>query len=200
MDYPNFKTFSLDRLENALPAGILFHTKARTQDIFHAAGHLLDQAGIRGEKATMVQTAILALGLGFTEGYNNSEDESVKLLRRVLPKYGYTLKQILLISGMVLATKRPCSPQNRMEEIVCDAVYDFLGREDYPQWAEKLKMELMHQKLVYTERQWHEYQQNLFEQQRYYTPEAYTLRYKGKLRNFGRIQKIRRPARLQEVN
>ena len=50
---------------------------------------------------------------------------------KLLPEFGYSETEIDTICGMILATKFPQQPHNRLEEIMCDADLDYLGRPDF---------------------------------------------------------------------
>ena len=62
--------------------------------------------------------------------YNNHEYFSTLVAREILPTYYYTRSQIDTICELIMATKLPPKPRNKLEEIMCDADLDYLGRSD----------------------------------------------------------------------
>ena len=62
--------------------------------------------------------------------------------REILPKYGYTDEQINQVKELIYATIIPHDPKNKLEQIICDADLDYLGRDDFFEISETLRREL----------------------------------------------------------
>ena len=70
----------------------------------------------------------------------------------------------------------PQNPKNLLEEILCDADLDYLGREDFFKIGNHLFEELKSYKIVNTEREWDLLQIRFLEQHQYFTKTAIAIR------------------------
>ena len=59
---------------------------------------------------------------------------------------------------MIMATKIPQSPRNGLEEIICDADLDYLGRDDFYEIGATLFEELKAYNVLQNEREWNRIQ------------------------------------------
>ena len=89
-----------------------------------------------------------------------------------LPDFGYTPEQIEKIRGMIMATKIPQSPKNHLEEIICDADLDYLGRDDFFAIGDKLFAELNMYGIIDSENDWNKLQVTFLEKHNYFTKSA----------------------------
>lgn len=84
---------------------------------------------------------------------------------------------------MIAATEIPQSPKNHLEEIICDADLDYLGRDDFFIIGDRLYAELMTLGIVKNETEWNKLQVKFMESHHYYTTTAQKLRAKKKEKN-----------------
>jgi hypothetical protein len=80
------------------------------------------------------------------------------LVREHLPRFGYNKEEIERICGMIMATKIPQSPNNHLEEIICDADLDYLGRDDFYSIGQSLFEELQAYNVVQDIETWNRIQ------------------------------------------
>ena len=108
----------------------------------------------------------------------------------VLPRFGYQEEQIQTITDIITATKSNVEPKNILEQIMCDADHDYLGRPDYHVIAKKLRRELEDFSATFTDKEWIEYQIDFLDNHHhYYTDTAKNIRLDGKL---ARIEDLRK--------
>jgi hypothetical protein len=81
---------------------------------------------------------------------------------------------------MIRATRIPQAPKNHLEQILCDADLDYLGREDFYEVGKRLYAEMQERGLVETEREWNLIQKTFLENHRYHTHYAILNREKRK--------------------
>ena len=91
------------------------------------------------------------------------------MAREFLPQFGLSDDQITLITNMILATRIPQTPTNKLDKVLCDADLDYLGREDFYEIGGRLLEELKAQGVVETEREWNLVQKTFLESHRYHT-------------------------------
>ena len=193
MEYQKAKQYILDRLEKELSPNYYYHCLEHTLDVLEATKELARLEGIEGEDLILLKTAVLFHDSGFLVTYQNHEQKSIQIAGEVLPQFRYTPGQIEQICGMVLATKIPQNPSNHLEEVICDADLDYLGRDDYYSISEKLKMELEYKDIVDNEAHWVNMQIKFLEDHDYFTLSARNLRREEKAK---RLEEIKSTGRL----
>ena len=108
----------------------------------------------------------------------------------MLPNYGYNKWQIEIISGIIMATKLPQNPKTKLQEIMCDADLDNLGREDFFVKTESLRLELEKHGIKKTPLEWAKDTVKFLESHTYFTDAAKKLRQKGKENNIRKLKAI----------
>jgi len=145
-------------------------------DVYHAAENLGTQEHISGYEMRLLLTAVLFHDTGFIRGVNGHEEESCRIANQYLPGYGYTIDEIKKINGIIMATKIPQLPKNHLEEIICDADLDYLGRDDFFPISDNLYNEFKENRIVSSENEWNKLQVAFFESHHYFTNTASKLR------------------------
>lgn len=177
MDYRAAKIYILARMRTELSAQLLYHGLHHTLDVLQAAKALCDSEGVRGHSRTLVKTAALFHDAGFVHNkHAGHEYEGCIMARAVLPGFGYCGEDIETICGMIMATKIPQSPTNLLEEIICDADLDYLGREDFYDIGATLFQELSAYNLLHGEQSWNRLQVNFLTAHHFHTNTNKTLR------------------------
>ncbi len=177
MDYRAAKLYILARLRTELPAQLLYHGLHHTLDVLQAAKALCDSEGVRGHSRVLVKTAALFHDAGFVHNkHAGHEYEGCLMARAALPGFGYSNDDIETICGMIMATKIPQSPTNLLEEIICDADLDYLGRDDFFTIGTSLFQELSAYNLLHGEQSWNRLQVNFLNAHHFHTRTNKTLR------------------------
>lgn len=182
INYRRAEKFILKQLEDNLPANLHYHSIQHTKDVCAAVERLALMERIEGDDIFLLKTAALYHDAGFIKQYAQNEIFGAEMARKVLPKFGYTEKQIDKICELIMATRVPQQPKNHLEEIICDADLDYLGRDDFHPIAEKLKKELMERNFIKTDKEWDELQIKFLEAHRYFTKSAIRLRREKKMK------------------
>ena len=131
MNVEGAKKFIIEKLQNELANNLFYHGLHHTIDVCRAAHRFAALEKISGEEYHLLMTAAHYHDAGFLHVYSAHEQEGVQIVQQVLPNYGYSSAQIDTIAGMILATKLPQSPKTHLEQIMCDADLDYLGRKDF---------------------------------------------------------------------
>lgn len=190
-DYEGARRFALQLLEERLPSQLTYHSLSHTRDgVVPAVGILAEMEGIQGEELLLLKTAAYYHDLGYIKGRENHEEESVRIAEASLTDFNYSPRQIKLIGELIMATKMPQSPTNRLAEILADADLDVLGRADYF----KRNLDLRHERAnggeVFTDLDWYSSQLNLLETHQYFCESARALRDKGKQSNREAVNRL----------
>ncbi|RMG81412.1 MAG: HD domain-containing protein [Bacteroidetes bacterium] len=170
MKYRGAKKFILHKLKTELPPELTYHCYAHTLDVFNAARELCRAENIGRYETRLVKTAALFHDAGFIRGAQDHELKSCDIAREHLPRFDFSNAEIDRICGMIMATRIPQNPQNKLEEILCDADLDYLGREDFYTIGKTLFAEFKTFGFVQNEREWNEVQIRFLSAHQYFTP------------------------------
>ncbi len=189
MNYFALRKFVLKELEDKLPEDLYYHNIGHTYDVLKAVENLASHYELNTEDFLLLQTAALTHETGMMINRIGHEEAAVTYIKDLLPEYGYNEDQINRISSMILATKMPQNPKNLLEEILCDADLDYLGREDYHIISHKLRLEWIHFE-GYTDclSFWYNEQIRFLENHQYFTTVARSIRQTQKEKILGQIK------------
>ncbi|MCA0236642.1 MAG: HD domain-containing protein [Bacteroidetes bacterium] len=170
MNYRAAKKYILDRLRTELSVHLYYHGLHHTVDVLKMATQIALEEGVRGRDLMLVKTAALYHDCGFVKNkHAGHEAEGCIIVREQLPQLGYTDADIEKICGMIMATKIPQTPQNLLEEIICDADLDYLGRPDFYPIGNTLYKEMQSYHLIGDEIAWNKLQVSFLSAHRFYT-------------------------------
>lgn len=183
-DFEAAKAYALQRLANELPPTAHYHCLQHTRDdVVVAAERFAVGEGIDGDERLCLLTAAYFHDLGHIEQSKNHEEISARIASEVLPRFGYSARQIDIIRRLIMATKVPQTPVTLLEEIIVDADMDSLGRDDFMKTSLALRRELAATGNHASDLAWYEGQVEFLSAHRYFTGTAQKLRDPGKQRN-----------------
>jgi len=169
LNYNKVKQFVINKLEKELPENLYYHGPHHTRDVVQAAERIGKSEGLDPEELMLVKMAALLHDAGFLNKYWSNEPEGVKIAKELLPAYGFTESQIDIIEGLILATSIPQKPTNHLEEIICDADLDYLGREDFEKISLTLQQELLDYGGIKNPEDWDPIQVKFLSAHKYFT-------------------------------
>ena len=169
MNYKGAKKYILERLRNELDKKYTYHGIHHTMDVWRIVVSLCKSEKISKRETILLKTAALYHDAGFMSIYKGHEEKGCELVSQILPDFGYSKEDIELIKGMIMATKIPQSPSNKLEEIICDADLDYLGRDDFESIAATLFLELQNCEMVTDIDVWNHIQVNFIGAHQYFT-------------------------------
>lgn len=176
-DYAGAIAHALNRLHTELPRELSYHNAWHTEhDVMPAALRLALLSGIPEPDIRLLQVAAAYHDIGFVEVLTEHERRGAAIAAQVLPQYGLEPDSIERIIGMIMATRLPQSPKTVIEQIICDADLDVLGREDFLKRNHDLRSELTHAGQSITDHDWIASQIRFLQQHSYFTPAARVLR------------------------
>ena len=189
MDLVGAKKYLLDKFEKELPKGLFYHSIEHTLDVMKAVLFYTKKENINEYNTTLILTAALFHDSGFLIKYRNNEASSVKIVKKILPDYYYKKEEIDAIEKMIMSTKIPQKPNNILEQILCDADLDYLGRVDFIPVSNMLYKELHEHGRIGTIQEWNEMQIKFIEKHQYFTNTARRLRNVNKNSQLENIKK-----------
>mgnify|MGYP006289507709 CR=1 FL=1 len=169
MNYNAAKATILERLEKELSDKLTYHSVRHTLDVLRVAEELCEYEQVPPRATQLVKTAALFHDAGFLHSAEQHEWHSCRIAEDLLPRFGYLEEDVARINRMILATRIPQSPRNMLEEILCDADLDYLGRDDFFPIAGKLFAELKAYGILNDEQEWNRKQIAFLEQHHFFT-------------------------------
>ncbi|MEP7196379.1 MAG: adenylate/guanylate cyclase domain-containing protein [Saprospiraceae bacterium] len=188
IDFQSMEEFVQNKLENQLPDNLFYHTIEHTKDVYKAAITIANKESVSDIELQLLKTAVLYHDLGFIVKSTGHEDIGCEIAQSSLPDFGYSNAEIEIICGLIRATKIPQSPNNKLEEIICDADLDYLGRNDYDEISSNLYNELKISKPI-TEKNWLQIQIDFMEQHHFFTETSIRMRNERKAERLERLKK-----------
>lgn len=187
MDFEAAKKFVLGKLKNELTCNLFYHCYNHTLDVYQSAIKYAALENIQGSDLILLKTAALYHDSGFLSGYDNHEEGSVDFTEKHLPDFGYSESEISIIVKMILSTRLPQNPQNILEQILCDADLDYLGRDDFFMIASRLLCEWNIRGMPVSLKKWYNIQADFLVNNNYFTNSAKALRDGKKSENLSLI-------------
>ena len=163
-------------LKDGLPDNLHYHGIHHTYDVVRAVERIAIMEGVMDDDIFVLKSAATYHDAGFVEEYDKNEPIGARLAEEILPKYGYTDEQINQVKELIYATIIPHEPKNKLEQIICDADLDYLGRDDFFEISETLRRELRDHGKIKSDRLWDEIQVKFLTQHKYFTKSAKKMR------------------------
>jgi uncharacterized protein len=168
-NYQKLKKLVLKRLNNDLPIHLTYHAVDHTLDVLEVCNQYIERLSIGNNEACLLRIGALVHDMGFLKTYKNHEETSSEMAEEIMAKLEMSREDIEIVKGLILATKIPQTPLNTLQEIICDADLDYLGRDDYPQISTKLYEELVASKIIERADEWRDLQINFLKNHTFHT-------------------------------
>ena len=173
----------LSRLEKELDPRLGYHNVSHTLDVLEQAQLIAQTEGINDEHdLLLLKAAAIFHDSGFLFVYKGHEEKSCDIATEYL-KNIFNGSELKKIHGMIMATKIPQTPHNLLEQIICDADLDYLGRSDFEPICQNLYKEFITFNIIPADSVWDHVQIKFFEAHHYFTKTEMEKRNKAKLKH-----------------
>ena len=189
INYKKAERHIMKILREKLSPNLHYHGIHHTLDVVESVERIAIMEGVLDEDIFVLKSAATYHDAGFVEKYDSNEVVGASMAAEILPKYGYTDQQIKQVWALIYATIIPHKPNNHLEEIICDADLDYLGRDDFHKISDTLRRELRDHGKINSDRLWDEIQVKFLTQHKYFTKSAKKLREKKKQKHLDEIKK-----------
>jgi class 3 adenylate cyclase len=190
VQFTELQELILEKLEKELPSYLYYHNVKHTVDVVTEVELIGWTENCSDEEILLLKTAGLFHDAGHTVIYDGHEQAGTELARAMLPDYGYSQSQIDRICEIIMATKMPPQPKDLLQEIICDADLDYLGRSDMIPVSNTLYKELKEQNKIGTLNDWNKLQVKFISIHQYFTKTARSLREVNKQIQIERIKAL----------
>jgi hypothetical protein len=173
----------LSRLEKELDPRLGYHNISHTLDVLEQAEAIAKHENITDEHdLLLLKTAAVFHDSGFLFVYKNHEEKGCEIAAENL-KNIFSETDMKKICGMIMATKIPQTPHTLLEQIICDADLDYLGRNDFEPISKHLYNEFMTFKIIPEDSIWDHIQIKFFEMHHYFTNTSVGKRNEKKMKH-----------------
>ncbi len=188
--YDDIEQLILDKLEKELPKHLYYHNLKHTIDVINGVEVIGTSEGVSDEDMLLLKTAALFHDFGQIQGSRGHEERGRDHAIEVLPNFGYTEEQLETIVGIIMATQLPPEPKTLLQQIICDADLDYLGRRDFIPVSDTLFRELKVQNIIGALNDWNKLQVKFLSVHQFFTETAKKLRQVNKESQIERIKAL----------
>lgn len=178
----------------------IFKEKATGDNVYHDITHTLGVVKVaakigNAEELPSDEVEILKIAawfhdIGYFDNPKDHEEESCKIAEEFLSARDYPQENIEKIKSCIRATKMPHHPNNRLEEILCDADLHHLGNKDFEDRNELYRIELEKTTgVAFKEFDWLQNNIDFLTEHKYFTRYALDHYEEQKTENLLKIQK-----------
>jgi uncharacterized protein len=186
--FTSIKQPILSRLENELDPLLGYHNITHTLDVLEQAEVLAEQEKVIDKNdLVLLKTAAVFHDSGFLFVYKNHEEKSCEIASEYLRNV-FSEEDIKKVCGMIMATKIPQTPNTLLEQIICDADLDYLGRSDFEPISRNLYKEFIVFKIIPEDIIWDHIQIKFFESHHYFTATSISKRNEQKLKHLNTLK------------
>ena len=181
--FTSIKQPILSRLKNELDPRLGYHNITHTLDVLEQAEVLAKQEKVTDKHdLLLLKTAAVFHDSGFLFVYKGHEEKGCEIASDSLRNL-FSEEDIKKVCGMIMATKIPQSPKTLLEQIICDADLDYLGRDDFEPISQTLYKEFIIFKIIPEDIIWDHVQIKFFESHHYFTGTSIRKRNEKKLKH-----------------
>ena len=172
-------------VDNGLP----YHNRAHTQFVVGSAIQIANHYQLPDSDFFVVVTAAWFHDAGYLKTRDRHERESVKIADNYLRQLSVDQETIARVNQCIMATEMPQSPQNLLEEIVCDADMFHFGSDNFLEKNKLLRKEIeTATKTEISKEQWRLETVELMEKHHYFTDYCNLLLNDKKQQNLDKLK------------
>ena len=177
--------FAYEQLANHLLPELHYHSYDHTRiEVVTVIKRLSRHEGITGRERQLLITAAAYHDVGWTlvrstgpeyqEQRRLHEELGCQIASQNLPKFGYLADDIATVVRIIMATKLPTAPKDKLEMVMCDADLASLGYSVATYWRRSfdLRHELEEFNTKFGDKEWYSFQIQFLTNHRYYTESA----------------------------
>jgi len=167
--YIKLRRRAIEILNSELSEKLFYHGVHHTMDVLKVCNDYLRRLKINGRDAKLLRIGALLHDIGFTVSNNDHEEHGVVIAKRLMKEYGFSTNDFQIVKGLILATRIPQAPKTLLEEILCDADLDYLGKKNFQPISNYLYKELQAYDIISDKNSWNMIQIKFLEAHSYHT-------------------------------
>lgn len=167
------ESYVRDLFSKRLGNDVLYHTISHTIEVVKAVDLIAKDENISEGDIEILRIAAWFHDTGHFHCCLGHEEQSTIYAKEYLETHFYPAGNIEIILDCIRSTKIPQHPQNKLEEIICDADMCHLGEINIKERGDLLRQELeLRGVKVLTDIEWMTHSINFFEQHYFFTDYA----------------------------
>ena len=107
--------------------------------------------------------------LGYVYGHQAHELQGAIMARKLMTEAKYSLMDIEIVQGLIMATIMPQKPQTKLQKILCDADLFHLSQPEFFEKSKILQQELSNMGIHFSDKQWRMENISFFKEHKYHT-------------------------------
>ncbi|MDP3312500.1 HD domain-containing protein [Lutibacter sp.] len=139
--FKEIQSYIFEMFKNNLKPQVVYHNYIHTLEVVFAANEIALAEGISEDNREIVLLSAWFHDIGFINGFENHEENSMNIAEIFLIKRSYDSKKIEAVKTCINATKIPQNPLNIIQKIMCDADLFHLGKESFIEKSNLLRLE-----------------------------------------------------------
>jgi predicted metal-dependent HD superfamily phosphohydrolase len=169
---------------------LVYHNLRHTEGVVKAAVQIADHYQLNDQDYFIVVASAWFHDVGYFSNPALHEAEGAAMAANFLLKNGVPAEVAAAVEKCILSTKMPQSPENLLEQIVCDSDLFHLGTDDFVSTNKSLRKEVESLRSVKIgKEQWRQNAISLLEQHHYHTDYAKLLLNDKKLKNLEKLKR-----------
>jgi predicted metal-dependent HD superfamily phosphohydrolase len=178
----------IGRMRLELDRRYTYHTVEHTLDVIKCCEEISFAEGLNESENLILQISALFHDTGFLLSRKNHEERSVDIFTEARAEFQLEPSHIREIENCIRATRVPQEPQSRLEQIICDADLDYLGRIDFWTISDSLFVEMTNCKEISGSEAWKELQIRFMTAHRFHTKFSKNRRDEQLIINLGEVK------------
>lgn len=175
-----------DKLKQLDPR-LTYHNLSHTLDVLEQSERIAKEEGITSEEIYLLKVAAMYHDSGFLKTYKNHEEMSCQFFLEDADHFHFTTEQKEKITNLIMVTKVPQQPRTHLQQIICDADLDYLGRDDFFTNGNELRKEFLTFGIVNSDEEWEQLQLNFLAKHQYHTETSKNQREPAKQKHIAQL-------------
>jgi len=171
----DIEEYILKMFDEEAPPNLYFHNSSFSKNTGNLVDLLSNAEKLSEEEYVNLKLAAIFLFTGFISDYNRPMEGSCQIIEEVLPKFGFTKKNVDAAKG-IITNSFSQKQESISDNILHDAIYDYFGRVDFIKLTEKLLKEETEYGMVSDSNAWMQNQRKVFAEHEFITSTAKLLR------------------------
>lgn len=161
-------------IQEEIKPDFVYHNFQHTCAVVEAANELADRYEVSDKDRLTITLAAWFHDTGYSEGWKDHEERSVKVAKAFLHDHGVDDIQLIQgISDCIRATRMPQQPRNFLEQIVADADLSHLGDLSYWDRCGRVRQEFaITRDMVMSDQEWIDFELGFMLNHEYHTEAA----------------------------
>ncbi len=165
----------VEQLFETQPTFFRYHNLDHTREVVNIVQDVAVNSGASSEDLELLLIAAWFHDIGYPDTISFHEEKSAAIAEEFLKKKNYPPAKTAVVKKLILATKVPQNPEDKLEQIMCDSDIAYIGKKDFLSRIDQLREEWKRTiQKEFSEIEWINENINFLESNSFYTQYAKT--------------------------